>query len=109
MKALFFIAGILFLSSTAQASIPQFRTPAPFDFQSPDTRSIVVIHRVGFIVYLGSGLQCMSGKMTISAPRHEASDTLIQNLGKLILKQPEIIEQCPDAKVLIWLIPGISM
>lgn len=108
MKVLFFIIGLLCLSGTVHASIPRFQSPAPFDFHAPAAHP-VVIHRVGFIVYLGSGLQCLSGKMTVSAPRHETSDTLIQNLGTLILKQPEIIEQCPNAKVLIWLIPGISM
>lgn len=76
--------------------------------QESSTLIPISFHKVGFIVYFANGMYCVAGRATVQAPRTQATD-MIELIGKAILIRPEIVEKCPNAKVLIWLIPGISI
>ena len=79
-------------------------TPA----REPSAPIPISFHKVGFIVYFGDGTQCVAGRATVQAPRTQEPD-MIELIGKAILVRPEIVEKCPNAKVIVWLIHGISM
>ncbi len=95
---------LLFFSITPAIAGASEDTPA----REPSAPIPISFHKVGFIVYFGNGTQCVAGRATVQAPRTQEPD-MIELIGKAILVRPEIVEKCPNAKVIVWLIHGISM